>query len=79
MLRKHELYVRWGPRYLDCSLHRTYDHPSELNKPNPRSMDDLDLAVDDTSRTLTLTFGRYPGEALNLPLPKDATGICMRV
>jgi len=42
--------------------------------PSDVSMEDLDLAVDDTSRTLTLTFGRCPGEALNLPLPKERVG-----
>lgn len=78
ILRKYKLYARWCPRCPDSSLHMTIMTTWEL-KPNPRSMEDLDLAVDDTSRTLTLTFGRCPGEALNLPLPKDATGICMRV
>ena len=36
----------------------------------PRTMDDLDLAVDDVSRAMSLTFEKCPGEVLHLDLPE---------
>ena len=33
-------------------------------------MDDLDLAVDDVSRAMSLTFEKCPGEVLHLDLPE---------
>eukprot|EP00435_Cladocopium_sp_Y103_P008509 s435_g2.t1 len=36
-----------------------------------RTMDDLDLAVDDASRAMSLTFEKCPGDVLHLALPEE--------
>ena len=41
-----------------------------LKKCRPRTMDDLNLAVDDVSRAMSLTFEKCPGDVLQLALPE---------
>jgi hypothetical protein len=38
-------------------------------------MDDLDLAVDDVSRAMSLTFEKCPGDVLHLALPEAERGL----
>jgi len=38
------------------------------------TMDDLDLAVDDVSRAMSLTFEKCPGDVLHLALPEEKVG-----